>query len=99
MRELIELMVLGQIGVFLHYAKEWVNANKLQKEYSYKTAIPMAILSSITTAVLVYLHKDIEDIYVVTRFGAVVLGYMGNSIFFSFVETKKPKNLPNETNP
>lgn len=90
---MIELMLLGQAGVFLHYFKEWVVANNNAKNYDLKRAIPMAVLSSITTAVLVYLHKDIEDLYVVTKFGAVVLGYIGNSAFFSFIDTKKPKTI------
>jgi hypothetical protein len=87
----IELMLLGQAGVLVHYLKEWVVANNNEKKYDFKKAIPMAILSSITTALLVYLRKDIEPLYVVTPFAAVVLGYLGNSVFFSFVDTKKPK--------
>ena len=57
----------------------------------------MALLSSITTALLVYLKNDIADLYVVTKFGAVVLGYVGNSTFFSFVDVRKPK-VPDEIN-
>ncbi len=91
MLETIELFVLGQAGVFLHYLKEWVIANKAGKEYAFSKALPMALLSSITTGLLVYLRKDIEDLYVITKFGAVVLGYIGNSVFFSFVDVKKPK--------
>lgn len=88
---MIELFILGQVGVALHYLKEWVLANKVGKEYEFKKAFPMAALSSITTALLIYLHEDISDLYVVTKFGAVILGYIGNSIFFSFVDVKKPK--------
>lgn len=87
----MELFILGQVGVALHYLKEWVLANKVGKEYEFKKAFPMAALSSITTALLIYLHEDISDLYVVTKFGAVILGYIGNSIFFSFVDVKKPK--------
>jgi tetrahydromethanopterin S-methyltransferase subunit E len=88
---MIELMLLGQVGVFIHYFKEWVVANNNQKNYDLKKAVPMAALSSLTTAILVYLKNDIESLYVVTKFGAVILGYIGNSIFFSFVDAKKPK--------
>lgn len=88
---LLELMLLGQAGVFIHYFKEWAVANKAGLKYELKKSLPMAALSCITTAVLVYLHEDIKDLYVVTPFGAVVLGYIGNSTFFSFVDTKKPK--------
>lgn len=88
---MLELMALGQIGVLLHYFKDWVLANQDNKEYNFKKAIPVAVLSSITTGLLVYLKEDINDIYVITKFGAVILGYMGNSLFFSFVNVKKPK--------
>lgn len=88
-----ELLLLGQAGVILHYAKEFAVANSQSKNYDLKKALPMALLSSITTALLVYLKDDINDLYVVTKFGAVVLGYMGNSIFFSFLDVKKPKTI------
>ena len=86
-----ELLLLGQAGVMLHYLKEFVVANNQGKKYELKKSIPMALLSSITTALLVYLKDDISDLYVVTKFGAVVLGYVGNSTFFSFVDVRKPK--------
>ena len=91
-----ELLLLGQAGVMLHYLKEFVVANNQGKNYDLKKAIPMAVLSSITTALLVYLKDDIADLYVVTKFGAVVLGYVGNSTFFSFVDVRKPKNTTND---
>ena len=86
-----ELLLLGQAGVLVHYLKEWVLANKKGNKYDLKKALPMALLSSITTGLLVYLKDDIAPIYVVTKFGAVILGYIGNSAFFSFVEVRKPK--------
>lgn len=86
-----ELLILGQLGVALHYGKEYVVANNNGKKYELKKAIPMALLSSITTAILIYLKDDISDLYVVTKFGALILGYVGNSTFFSFVEVRKPK--------
>lgn len=92
---MIELMILGQVGVFVHYFKEWVLANNKGQKYDLKKAIPMAVLSSLTTGLLVYLKEDIADLYVVTKFGAVILGYLGNSVFFSFLDTKKPK-LPEQ---
>lgn len=88
---MLELLLLGQLGVLLHYLKDWVVANNQGKNYELKKSIPMALLSSLTTAVLVYLKDDINDLYVITKFGAVVLGYAGNSIFFSFVDVRKPK--------
>lgn len=88
----LELQLLGFLGLAIHYLKLWVKANNDGKEYSLKRAIPSAALSAITTGVLIYLRADIESIYVVTPFGAVVLGYFGNSVFFSAVETRKPKS-------
>jgi hypothetical protein len=95
-----ELLLLGQAGVMLHYLKEFVVANNQGKKYELRKSIPMAFLSSITTALLVYLKDDITDLYVVTKFGAVILGYVGNSTFFSFMDVRKPKidnsNLDNK---
>jgi hypothetical protein len=91
---MIELLLLGQVGVLLHYGKSFAEANSQGKKYDLKKAMPMALLSSITTALLVYLKDDIADLYVVTKFGAVILGYVGNSTFFSFVDVRKPKVAP-----
>jgi hypothetical protein len=88
-----ELMFLGLIGVVLHYFKDWVLANKAGKQFDIKKALPMAALSTITTLLLIYLKDDIADLYVVTKFGAVILGYFGNSVFFSFLDVKKPKGV------
>ncbi len=88
---MMELLLLGQAGVVIHYLKAWVLADKKGSKYDLKKALPMALLSSITTALLVYLKDDIAPIYVVTKFGAVILGYIGNSTFFSFVEVRRPK--------
>lgn len=92
-----ELFLLGQAGVLLHYLKEWVLANKAGKKYDLKKALPMALLSSITTALIVYLKDDLTDIYPLSKFNVVVTGYFGNSVFFSFVDVRKPKNIPPET--
>jgi len=86
-----ELLLLGQLGVFIHYFKEFVVANNNGKKYDLKRAVPMAVLSSLTTGLLIYLKDDISDLYVVTKFGAVALGYIGNSAFFSFIDVRKPK--------
>lgn len=88
---ILELMALGQFGVFIHYAKAWVEADKEGKSYDLRKAIPTAFLSSMTTAAAIYLKEDIESLYPITKFSAMALGYFGNSIFFSFVNTKKPK--------
>lgn len=88
---MLELMLLGQAGVLLHYLQEWVMANNKGEKYNLRKALPMALLSSITTVLLVYLKDDISTLWVITPFSAVVTGYIGNTLFFRFVNTKKPK--------
>lgn len=87
-----ELYLLGIAGVAIHYLKDWVNHNNKGLKYGFSKVIPMALLSVITTLLLIYLRADIESLYVITPFGAVVLGYIGNSVFFSFIDAKKPTN-------
>lgn len=93
---MLELMLLGQAGVLLHYLKEWVLADKKGNKYELRKAIPMALLSSITTLLLIYLKDDIQDLYPITKFNAIVTGYVGNSVFFSFVDVRKPKGISEE---
>jgi hypothetical protein len=93
----LELFLLGQAGVLIHYFKEWVNTNKRGGQYDLKKVLPTAALSSLTTGLLIYLREDIASLYVVTKFGAVILGYIGNSVFFSFIDSRKPKNISTET--
>ena len=85
--------MLGIAGCLIHYLKDWVAHNNEGKEYGLKKVIPAASLSLITTALLIYLRSDISQMYVITPFSAVVLGYLGNSVFFSFITAKKPKGL------
>lgn len=98
MNETLETSILCMVGLLIHYTKEWAIANNQDKKYNFKKAIPMALLSAITTLTLVYLRDDLKDIYLIKGFGAVVLGYLGNSVFFSFVDVKKPK-FSNDTPP
>lgn len=86
-----ELYLLAFAGVSIHYFKDWVNHNQKNLKYGWEKAVPMAALSVVTSLLLVYLREDIQDLFVITPFSAVVLGYTGNSIFFSFVDAKKPK--------
>ena len=85
-----ELYLLGLAGVFIHYFKDWVTHNSKGLAYGWQKSIPTAALSIVTTCVLIYLRDDISDLFVITPFSALVLGYFGNSVFFSFVEAKKP---------
>jgi hypothetical protein len=85
-----ELYLLGLAGVAIHYLKDWHDVNKKGLKYGFAKSIPTMLLSVVTTMLLVYLKADIEALYVITPFSAVVLGYVGNSLFFSFVDAKKP---------
>lgn len=87
----IELHALAFAGVLIHYLKEWVSANKKGEKYDLKKALPMAALAALCTGLLVHVKDDMKDIYPMTRFSVIVLGYFGNSIFFSLMDTKKPK--------
>lgn len=86
----IELQLLGLAGLAIHYLKDWEANHREGKKYDISKSIPTIILSAITTSVLIYLKDDIANLYVVTPFGALILGYLGNSVFFSFVSAKKP---------
>jgi hypothetical protein len=86
-----ELYLLALAGVGVHHLKDWVDLNKKGLVYGWKKELPTILLSIITVLILVYLKDDISNLYVITPFGAIVLGYAGNSIFFSFVQAKQPK--------
>lgn len=87
----LELYALGLTGLILHYLKSWADAQKTGKEFSVIKVMPMAVLSVITTFLVIYLRDDLKEFYPITRVSAVVLGYAGNSVFFSFLNSKKPK--------
>lgn len=86
----IELYLLGALGILIHYLKDFEQAKKAGKKYSISQYVPTILLSTVTTMVLVYLREDIKDLYVITKFSALILGYFGNSVFFSFVSAKSP---------
>lgn len=87
----LELQLLGLLGLVIHYLKNWQEYNLQGKRYEVKKSIPTIILSAVTTGVLIYLRDSIQDLYVVTPFSALVIGYFGNSLFFSFISAKAPK--------
>lgn len=88
-----ELQALGLVGLFIHAVKDYVDHSNQGKEYPLKKSIPAYILSLLTTSVLIYLKDDIASLYVVTPFSALALGYLGNSVFFSFIKAKS-KDMP-----
>lgn len=88
-----ELQLLGLAGLIIHALKDWVSHNKEGRAYPIGKSMPAYLLSAVTTGVLIYLADDIKNIYVVTPFSALVLGYLGNSVFFSFIKARE-KSLP-----
>jgi hypothetical protein len=93
MNQEIYLIFLSLLGLTIHQLKSYENARKNDSTYDLKKSIPTIILSAVTSSLLVHLRNDIGDLFVITPFSAVVLGYFGNSVFFSFVDAKKPKDV------
>lgn len=89
----MELYLLAIAGIAVHHLKDWVDLNKKGLVYGWKKELPTILLSIITVLLLVYLKDDISTLYVITPFSAIVLGYFGNSVFFSFVDAKKPNSV------
>lgn len=87
----LELQLLGIAGLLIHFLKDWVTQYEQEKKYKLTQSIPAVLLSIVTTSLLIYLKDSIADLYVITKFSAVVLGYFGNSVFFSFIIAKKPE--------
>ncbi|MBA4849030.1 hypothetical protein [Emticicia sp. BO119] len=90
--ENISYSILGLIGVLLHYLKLWKNAKDEGKRFSLRHHYPNLLLSIICTLILVFLKEDIKDIYVVTKFGAIALGFGGNALFFDLIGTRTQKS-------
>lgn len=85
-----ELYLLGLLGIVIHYLKDFETHRKQGKKYSLPSLLPTILLSIITTGTLIYLKDAIAELYVITPFAAVILGYFGNSVFFSFINAKNP---------
>jgi len=86
----MELYLLALAGIAIHHLKDWVDLNKKGLVYGWAKELPTILLSVFCAMILVYLKDDISNLYVITPFGAIVLGYVGNSAFFSFVDARKP---------
>lgn len=89
--DFIHLSILGLLGIVFHYLKKAREAGLSGKKFSLRKEYLGVILSVISTITLVYLREDIKELYVVTNFGAIGLGFVGHSFFFSILDTKKPK--------
>ena len=89
--ESIELYVLAILGLAIHHIKNFVEFDKDGKKYGIRKFLPTILLSLLTSVIIVYLRDDIESLYVITPFSALVIGYVGNSILFSFIKAKKPQ--------
>jgi hypothetical protein len=88
--EHLELYFMTLVGLFMHHAKKYVEHYNEGKKYSLKGLAPTISLSVVTSMVIVYLRDDISSLYEITPFSALVIGYFGNSVFFSFIKAKKP---------
>lgn len=88
-----ELYLLALGGVAVHYLKDWVAHKKRNVSYGLSKELPVILLSILTSVLLVYVREDISTIYVITPVGAIIVGYAGNSIFFSLINAKKPRNI------
>ncbi|WP_337045381.1 hypothetical protein [Emticicia sp. 17c] len=84
--------ILALLGVLISYMEQLSNAKKQKVRYVFKNEWPGILLTMIVTLVMVYLREDIKELYVVTNFGAVILGYSGSSFFLSILKSKLPRN-------
>lgn len=95
-------LAFGYAGIISHYIKKWSEKVEREEEFHLKKCIPSIILSFITTSVLIILRKEIENLYVITKFSSFIVGYFGNSWFFGLIERKmsniNPPNNENEIN-
>lgn len=89
----IQLLLLAYAGMALHYLmrfKDLLGSND-RAPLNIPQEIVGAIISILTTTILVYVKDDIASIYVVTPVGAVLLGYAGQSVFNKLVSTRFPQ--------
>jgi hypothetical protein len=94
--ETLILLAFGYVGILTHYVKKWTEKVEKEEVFSIKKSMPSAILSFITTTVLIILRNEIESLFVFTRFGSFIVGYFGNSWFFGFIEKKMYNINPTE---
>lgn len=97
--ETVVLLGFGYVGILTHYLKKWSEKAEQEEPFYIRRFIPSIILSIITTSVLIVLRKELESLYVFTKFSSFVVGYFGNSWFFGFIEQKisNIKPVQNET--
>ena len=87
----VVLLLLAYAGVaidLLLKIQEWIKSVE-------RPNVPLVILSTVISmlisTVLVYLREDIKEIFVVTKVGAVMLGFGAQTIFRKIVGTKTEK--------
>lgn len=98
--ETLELLLLALAGNALHYVSSWkslVEQNRI-KEFNVINEVPGFILSILTSIIMVYVREDIKAFFVVTPFGAVMLGYFGQSLFKKLIDAKSPIKEPKNDN-
>lgn len=82
------LLLFGYVGILTHYVKKWSEKVEKDEVFNLKKTIPSILLSLLTTSVLIVLRSEIINLFVFTKFGSFIVGYFGNSWFFSFIEKK-----------
>ena len=86
-----ELSFLGLVGVFISYIEQKSIAKEQGKKFSFRTHYLSILLNIVLTLVTVYLRVEIKEIYVITKVGAVLLGYSGSSFIIALFKSKVPK--------
>lgn len=88
-----ELLLLAYAGLLLHALGDWKAYNDGSKIFpGWKRQIPSFLSNILTITLLVYVKEDIKNLYVITPFGAILLGYAGQSIFSKLLAARMPKD-------
>lgn len=96
MSEFWILILLGVLGVFVHQAKKvWDKNGKNTKLkdilHFMKDNWFNVALSVITVIVIVVSREDMVEIMPVSRLSAFVIGWWGDSLLMSIVNSRKPE--------
>ncbi len=87
----IEYLLLAYAGLLLHYLMRWKEVVEAKKNFELSKEIPSFLVSILTTTLLVYVGKDMVDIYPLTPATSILLGYGNQSIFGKLLKIKGAK--------
>lgn len=87
----IEFLLLAYAGLLVHYLMRWKEVVEAKKNFELSKEIPSFLVSAITTFLLVYVEKDMVDIYPLTPATSILLGYGNQSIFGKLLKIKGPQ--------